>query len=89
MCPAGTFVTLGIVVRKFGVDDALIGTVATSGKFISQFVFAFAANEVVFYAGEWLQCRVPKITKSVTISVISANTITDVRYIYCYIIILQ
>jgi hypothetical protein len=53
-------VTLGVVVRKFGVDDALIGTVATTGKLISQFIFAFAATTVVFYSGEW-QCRVPKI----------------------------
>lgn len=52
ICPTGTFVVLGVVVRKYGVDDALIGTVATTGKFISQFIFAFANSVVVFYSGE-------------------------------------
>ncbi|XP_026822685.1 hippocampus abundant transcript 1 protein-like [Rhopalosiphum maidis] len=52
----GTFVTLGVVVRKFGVDDALIGTVATTGKLISQFIFASAATTVVFYSGALVNC---------------------------------
>lgn len=47
----GTFLVLGIVVRKYGIDDALIGTVATIGKFLSQFVFAFATTEAMFYSG--------------------------------------
>jgi len=45
-------VTLGIVVRKFGVDDALIGTVATTGKLIAQFIYVSATSPVVFYLGE-------------------------------------
>ncbi|XP_022170772.1 hippocampus abundant transcript 1 protein-like [Myzus persicae] len=52
----GTFVVLGVVVRKFGVDDALIGTVATTGKLISQFIFAFANSVVVFYSGALVNC---------------------------------
>lgn len=44
--------TLGIVVRKFGVDDALIGTVATTGKLIAQFIYVSATSPVVFYLGE-------------------------------------
>ncbi|XP_025410665.1 uncharacterized protein LOC112683723 isoform X2 [Sipha flava] len=47
----GTFFVLGVVIRKFGIDDALIGAVATTGKFLSQFVFAFATTETVFYSG--------------------------------------
>ncbi|KAF0754150.1 hippocampus abundant transcript 1 protein-like [Aphis craccivora] len=46
----GTFVTLGIVVRKFGVDDALIGTVATTGKLLAQFIYVSATSPVVFYS---------------------------------------
>ena len=65
MCPTGTFFVLGVVVRKFGVDDALIGTVATTGKLISQFVFASASSATVFYLGEF---GVPKQkTKLVTV----------------------
>lgn len=52
----GTFFVLGVVVRKFGVDDALIGTVATTGKLISQFVFASASSATVFYLGSLVNC---------------------------------
>ncbi|XP_025202225.1 uncharacterized protein LOC112599518 isoform X2 [Melanaphis sacchari] len=50
----GTFLTIGIVVRKFGIDDALIGTVATTGKLLAQFVFAFATTTFVFYLGAFV-----------------------------------
>jgi len=52
----GTFFVLGVIVRKFNVDDALIGTVATTLKFISQFVYAFATSEVMFYSGIFVNC---------------------------------
>ncbi|CAH1724819.1 unnamed protein product [Aphis gossypii] len=52
----GTFVTLGIVVRKFGVDDALIGTVATTGKLIAQFIYVSATSPVVFYLAALVNC---------------------------------
>lgn len=56
-CLAGTFVVLGIVVRKFGVDDALIGTVATTGKLMAQFIYVSATSPEVFYLGKWhCQC---------------------------------
>jgi len=52
------------VIRKFSVDDALIGIVATTTKFISQFVFAFANTEIMFYLGE---CDSKKIIRTYNI----------------------
>lgn len=74
VCPTGTFFVIGVVVRKFGVDDALIGTVATTLKLIAQFIFASATSEVVFYLGEWGNVVCQKKTKSVTYIGANMNT---------------
>ncbi|VVC34723.1 Hypothetical protein CINCED_3A013511 [Cinara cedri] len=79
---AGTFFVLGVVVRKFGVDDALIGIVATTGKFVSQFIFAFAATEFLFYFGLIVNClQGPAIIsmKSIINKIIPAQELGDKR----------
>ncbi|XP_050443837.1 solute carrier family 46 member 3-like [Adelges cooleyi] len=45
----GTSLVLGVVIKKYGADDALVGIVASIGKFVSQIVFALAGSEVVYY----------------------------------------
>jgi len=50
--PPGIGFTLCVLVKRFELDDRLIGAIGCLSKGLAAFVYAFAPTEFVFYLGE-------------------------------------
>lgn len=49
----GIAFTLWVLVKRFSIDDRLLGAIGCLSKGLASFVYAYAPTEFLFYLGEY------------------------------------